>query len=219
MEKHRTLNQKQECIITLAAFTANGDLARLKASLNEGLDAGLSVNEIKEILVQMYAYAGFPRSLNGLGTFMAVMDERQAKGIKDVLGRDASPLPADLDRDAYGAKVRAQLGGLDKIPPPARWQEFSPVIDRFLKEHLFADIFVRDVLTFQQRELATIAALASMPGLEGPLSFHLGAAMNTGMTQAQMEEFISVIQSRVGAREAETAYQVLEKVLAARAAK
>ena len=90
---------------------------------------------------------------------MAVMDERQAKGIKDVLGKDASPLPADLDRDAYGAKVRAQLGGLDKIPPPARWQEFSPVIDRFLKEHLFADIFVRDVLTFQQRELATIAAL------------------------------------------------------------
>ena len=219
MKKKRTLNQKQKSIITIAAFTANGDLSKLKASLNEGLDAGLSVNEIKEILVQMYAYAGFPRSLNGLGTFMAVMDERQAKGIKDVEGKDASPLPADLNRDAYGAKVRAQLGGLDKIPPPAKWQEFSPVIDRFLKEHLFADIFARDVLTFQQRELATIAALSSMPGLDGPLSFHLGAAMNTGMTEAQMEDFIAVIQSRVGAREAENANQVLEKVLAARAAK
>ncbi|MCP3177221.1 carboxymuconolactone decarboxylase family protein [Desulfuromonas sp. KJ2020] len=219
MEKHRALDQKQESIMTIAAFTANGDLAKLKASLNEGLDAGLSVNEIKEILVQMYAYAGFPRSLNGLGTFMAVMDERQAKGIKDVMGKEASPLPADLNRDEYGAKVRAQLGGLDKIPPPAKWQEFSPVIDSFLKEHLFADIFVRDVLTFQQRELATIAALSSMPGLDGPLSFHLGAAMNTGMTEAQMEDFIAVIQSRVGAREAENANQVLEKVLAARAAK
>jgi len=219
MKKKRTLNQKQKSIITIAAFTANGDLSKLKASLNEGLDAGLSVNEIKEILVQMYAYAGFPRSLNGLGTFMAVMDERQAKGIKDVEGKDASPLPADLNRDAYGAKVRAQLGGLDKIPPPAKWQEFSPVIDRFLKEHLFADIFVRDVLTFQQRELATIAALSSMPGLDGPLSFHLGAAMNTGMTEAQMEDFIAVIQSRVGAREAENANQVLQEVLAARAVK
>ena len=219
MKKKRTLNQKQKSIITIAAFTANGDLSKLKASLNEGLDAGLSVNEIKEILVQMYAYAGFPRSLNGLGTFMAVMDERQAKGIKDVEGKDASPLPADLNRDAYGAKVRAQLGGLDKIPPPAKWQEFSPVIDRFLKEHLFADIFARDVLTFQQRELATIAALSSMPGLDGPLSFHLGAAMNTGMTEAQMEDFIAVIQSRVGAREAENANQVLKEVLAARAVK
>ncbi|MGE4578771.1 MAG: carboxymuconolactone decarboxylase family protein [Desulfuromonadales bacterium] len=219
MEKHRTLDQKQESIMTIAAFTANGDLAKLKASLNEGLDAGLSVNEIKEILVQMYAYAGFPRSLNGLVTFMAVMDERQAKGIKDVLGKEASPLPADLNRDEYGAKVRAQLGGLDKIPPLARWQEFSPVIDSFLKEHLFADIFVRDVLTFQQRELATIAALSSMPGLDGPLKFHLGAAMNTGMTEAQMEDFIAVIQSRVGAREAENANQVLQEVLAARAVK
>jgi 4-carboxymuconolactone decarboxylase len=32
----------------------------------------LTVNEIKEILVQMYAYAGFPRSLNGINAFMAV---------------------------------------------------------------------------------------------------------------------------------------------------
>ena len=42
-----------------------------------------TVNEIKEILVQMYAYAGFPRSLNGIHTFMAVMDERQVEGIKE----------------------------------------------------------------------------------------------------------------------------------------
>ncbi|WP_281999367.1 carboxymuconolactone decarboxylase family protein [Geotalea uraniireducens] len=219
MEKHRVLNQKQESIITIAAFTANGDMPRLKTALNEGLDAGLTVNEIKEILVQMYAYAGFPRSLNGLGAFMAVLDERQTKGIKDVTGKDASPIPADLNRDEYGAKVRAQLGGLDKVPQPARWQEFSPVIDRFLKEHLFADIFVRDVLTFQERELATIAALASMPGLEGPLSFHLGAAMNTGLTQEQMKAFVSVIKARVGSKEADSASKFLRDLLANRTAK
>jgi len=219
MEKQPVLNQKQESIITIAAFTANGDMTKLKTSLNEGLDVGLTVNEVKEILVQMYAYAGFPRSLNGLGVFMAVMDERQAKGIKDVPGKDASPLPADLDRDGYGAKVRAQLGGLDKIPPPARWQEFSPVIDQFLKEHLFADIFARDVLTFQQREMATIAALASMPGLEGPLSFHLMAAMKTGLTEDQMKAFVSVIKARVGSKEADSVGKLLAELLAKRASK
>lgn len=219
MENQPALSLKQESIITIAAFTANGDLTKLKTSLNEGLDAGLTVNEVKEILVQMYAYAGFPRSLNGLGVFMAVMDERQAKGIKDVPGKDASPLPVDLDRDGYGAKVRAQLGGLDKIPPPARWQEFSPVIDQFLKEHLFADIFARDVLTFQQRELATIAALASMSGLEGPLSFHLMAAMNTGLTEDQMKAFVSVIKARVGSKEADSVGKLLAELLAKRASK
>jgi len=57
------LSPKQQSIVTISAFTANGDLEKLKTSLNEGLDAGLTVNEIKEILVQMYAYCGFPRSL------------------------------------------------------------------------------------------------------------------------------------------------------------
>lgn len=216
MEKHRALNQKQESIITIAAFTANGDMARLKAALNEGLDSGLTVNEIKEILVQMYAYTGFPRSLNGLGTFMSVIDERQAKGINDDIGKEAGPIPADLNRDEYGAKVRAQLGGLDKVPPPARWQAFSPVIDSFLKEHLFADIFARDVLTFQERELATIAALATMSGVEGPLSFHLGAAMNTGLTEEQMKAFVSVIKARVGSSEADSTSKLLAEILARR---
>ena len=79
-------------------------MEKLRTALHAGLDAGLTVNEIKEILVQMYAYAGFPRSLNGINTFMAVMDERQAKGVKDEMGKDASPVPADMNKDAYGAR-------------------------------------------------------------------------------------------------------------------
>src|ERR1041384_2795673 len=127
MDAHQALSAKQQRIIPIAAFTANGDLEKLKTALHEGLDAGLTVNEIKEILVQMYAYAGFPRSLNGINTFMAVMAERQAKGIKDEMGKDASPVPADLHKDAYGAKVRARLAGQDVIPPPSGYQLFTPV--------------------------------------------------------------------------------------------
>ena len=82
MDKNQTLSAKQQGIIPIAALTANGDMEKLKSALNEGLDTGLTVNEIKEILVQMYAYAGFPRSLNGIHAFMDVMGERQAKGIK-----------------------------------------------------------------------------------------------------------------------------------------
>ncbi len=69
----KTLDTLQEKIVTIAAFTANGDLTQLKTALNEGLDADLTVSEISEILIQMYAYTGFPRSLNGIGTFMDVI--------------------------------------------------------------------------------------------------------------------------------------------------
>jgi alkylhydroperoxidase/carboxymuconolactone decarboxylase family protein YurZ len=212
----QALSSKQQGIITIAAFAANGDLERLKTALNEGLDAGLTVNEIKEILVQMYAYCGFPRSLNGISTFMAVMDERQKRGIKDETGKEAGPLPAGINKDEYGAKVRAKLSGRDVIPPPSGYQLFVPVIDTFLKEHLFADIFARDVLDYQSRELATISALASMTGTAGQLQFHLGAAMNVGLTEAQMKDFISVIKAKVGKKEADIANEVLRKVLSSR---
>ena len=62
------LNARQQSIIPIAAFTANGNVEKLKAVLAEGLQNGMTVNEIREILVQMYAYTGFPRSLTGAPT-------------------------------------------------------------------------------------------------------------------------------------------------------
>ena len=45
-----------ENIVPIAAFTAGGELARLVPALNKGLDDGLSINEIKEVMVHLYAY-------------------------------------------------------------------------------------------------------------------------------------------------------------------
>jgi len=216
MEKHNALDKRQRSIIPIAAFTAEGDINRLKHALEQGLDAGLTVNEIKEVLVHLYAYTGFPRSLNALSVFREVLEARKAKGIEDEMGKEASPLPSGFNRDEYGAKVRAKLAGRETDISNAEWQLFSPVVDTFLKEHLFADIFVRDVISHQDRELATIAALANMTGTEGQLRFHLGAAMNTGLTQAQMNNFISVLSARVGKAQAESAQHILSEVLAAR---
>lgn len=210
------LSPKQKSMVVISAFTANGNLEELKTALHKGLDAGLTVNEIKEILVQLYAYCGFPRSLNGINAFMAVLDERQKNGFKDEMGKEASPLPADMNKDEYGAKVRAKLSGNDVIPPQSGYQLFAPAIDTFLKEHLFADIFARDNLDFQSRELATISALAGMTGTAGQLRFHFGAAMNMGLQESQMKDFISVLEAKVGKKEAESANQVLQVVLQSR---
>jgi 4-carboxymuconolactone decarboxylase len=213
MENAIPLNEKQQRIVAIAAFTASGELDRLKPALHEGLETGLTINEIKEILVQMYAYAGFPRSLNGISALMEVLDERKGKGIEDEMGRDASPLPKDMDKDSYGAEVRMKLAGLDEMSPPAKWQTFAPLIDTFLKEHLFADMFARDVLDHQCRELATIAALSNMTGTAAQLRFHFGAAMNVGLSAVQLRACIGVLDSRIGKEEAQAAGEVLMSVL------
>jgi 4-carboxymuconolactone decarboxylase len=79
-------------------------MPQLNAALNQGLDAGLTVSETKEILGQLYAYAGFPRSLNALGEMMKVMDARRQRGIQDAPGRDPSaPIPTGRELLALGA--------------------------------------------------------------------------------------------------------------------
>ena len=213
------LDDRQRSIVAIASHTANGDLEALERNFAEGLKAGLTVNEIKEVLVQLYAYTGFPRSLNAIHRFMKVMDERRKAGIKDPIGKEPSPVPAGINKDEYGAKVRARLGGRDEIPAPSGYQLFAPAIDAFLKEHLFCDIFIRDNLDEQSRELATIGALGGMTGTQGQMMFHFNAAMNTGTSQAQMHDFIGVLKTELGDEYAQTAKTVLERVLKNRAQK
>ena len=212
----QALSPKQQSIVTISAFTANGDLEKLKTALNEGLDAGLTVNEIKEILVQMYAYAGFPRSLNGINTFIGVMEEREQKGIKDEIGKEASPMPVNKSSIELGTEIQTRLIG---APATGKYIAFAPAIDKFLKGHLFGDIFGRDNLDFQSREIATISALASMEGVNAQLQSHFNVGFNVGLTQAQMRSLISVLESKVGKKEADNASAVLEKVIAARSQK
>lgn len=207
------MNAKQRAIIPIASFTANGDLDRLRAALNEGLDAGLTVGEIKEILVQLYAYAGFPRSLNGIGTFMAVLDEREKKGIRDQKGRASSPMPADKSSLELGTENQTKLVGQPVAGP---LYDFAPEIDRFLKAHLFGDIFQRDVLTWQDREVATVAALANIEGVNPQLQGHLAIALHNGLTPEQLREVVSVLHVKCGPKVAENAGAVLEQVVTSR---
>ncbi len=204
-----TLSEKQQAIIPIAAFTAKGDEKKLKSVLEEGLQKGLTVNEIKEILIQMYAYTGFPRSLTGLNTFIALLDERKAKGIEDKVGKEATPLPEGTNMRKIGTENQTAIIGK---PASGRVYEFAPTIDSFLKEHLFGAIFSRDVLDFKDRELATVSALASLPA-PTQLSSHLKCCLVVGLTKEQLNEFIDVLEKTVGKPEAELAKKSFESIL------
>jgi 4-carboxymuconolactone decarboxylase len=79
---------------------------------------------------------------------------------------------------------------------------FAPRADAFLKEHLFADIFDSDVLTYIQRELVTIAALSAMSGVEGQLQAHIKMGMNTGITEGQLAQVAELIAINVSRSQA-----------------
>ena len=208
----QSLNAQQQSIVNIAALTAVGNIPSLKTHLNVGLDAGLTVNEIKEVLVQMYAYCGFPRSLNGINTFMTVVEERKAKGIHDVEGKEASPITDSESKYETGKQTLQKLTGVEEKGPKTGANAFTPIIDTFLKEHLFADIFSRDVLTYQQRELATISVLSALDGVAPQLQFHLGVGLNIGLTESQLNQLFSFIQAQIGEKQAEVAKNEFLKI-------
>jgi 4-carboxymuconolactone decarboxylase len=206
-----TLNPQQQATGAIAAFTAIGRMPQLRDALTEGLNAGLGVNQIKEILVQMYAYAGFPRSLNALGTFMALLEQRRAEGIADPAGDEPKALPAGTNMLELGTANQTQLTG---APVSGPLFDFAPAIDQYLKTHLFGDIFSRDNLDWQSREIATVAALTSLDGVESQLQSHFRIALNTGLTEPQLRDLITYLHTCVGPPSSRAA-AALDKALAA----
>lgn len=211
MKTNQTLDSKQQSIVIISALTAKGDLVQLQKALHNGLDAGLTINQIREVIVHLYAYCGFPRSIRGLQTFMVVVEER--KGTHDKIGNDALPINEEGSKYQRGKNI---LEELTQTPPPdtlTGYSAFAPVIDTFLKEHLFADIFERNILTYSERELATVSVLSSIGGVEPMLQSHLKICLNVGLTRNQLQQFVDIIGSTIGKREGQAAKSVLNEVL------
>lgn len=211
-----SLSKKESGLVTIAATAGIGDLTKLKDAINKGLDAGLTSFQIKESLIHLYAYAGFPRSIRGLQTLMSVLEERKAIGINDPTGADASPIPNEKPKYERGKAILEQLTGVPEKEPKTGYAAFAPTIEIFLKEHLFADIFERDILTYAERELVTISILASIGGVEPMLKSHLTICLNIGLSEEQLHQFISTIESAVGKTQAVEAQKILDEVLANR---
>jgi alkylhydroperoxidase/carboxymuconolactone decarboxylase family protein YurZ len=208
-----TLSAKQQAIPLIASFMAASDMPKLNAALNQGLDAGLTVSEAKEILVQLYAYAGFPKSLNALGELLKVVEARKQRGIQDPPGREPSrAIAAGDELVAVGKANQTKISG---GPVQGPLFDFAPVINRFLQAHLFGDIFERDNLDWQSRELATVGALAATPGLEAQLRSHMQASMRVGLTAAQLRQLTQVLAERGDKQAAERADAALTQALAA----
>ena len=168
------LTERQQGLAACACLMAQGDLVRLKPAVKQALDNGVTINELKEAFSQLYAYTGFPRSLNALGLLGKVLENGNPAW------QEGKPWtrPAEWDdaRKAYelGVKNQTQLSGC-----PFDYT-FCPQDDYYLKAHLFGDIFAGDQLTAADREIVTVAALSGLVGVAPQLAAHKQGAVNMG---------------------------------------
>ena len=168
-----------------AALEARGDLVRLDPAIRQALDGGVTVNELKDAFSQLYAYTGFPRSLNALGVLERVIGERKTQGIKDNEGKPFVR-PAAWDDAALALKLGTEMQTRDEGGTP--WDyTFCPQADYYMKSHLFGDIYASDQLSPAERELVTVAALSAMDGVKPQFEGHKECAVFMGNTKEQVE--------------------------------
>lgn len=210
-----SLSARQQAIVPVAAHAASGEIPKLSDALNKALDAGMTISDAKEILVQLYAYAGFPRSLNALGELMKVVEARKTRGIQDAPGKEPSrPIPKGDALLAAGTANQTKLSG---APVKGPLFDFVPVANEYLRAHLFGDIFERDNLDWQSREIATVSMLSALQGADSQLQAHMGISMNVGITAGQLTALSQVLADRVGPEAAARAQGALARQIAARA--
>ena len=181
-----TLTERQLLLCACASLEAQGDMQRLDPAIRRALNGGVTVNELKEAFSQLYAYTGFPRSLNALGVLSKVLDDRKAQGIADNEGKPfVRPALWDNAEQALkqGTEVQTKIVGGTHFN-----YDFCPQDDYYLKSHLFGDIFASNQLSAADRELVTVAALSSLKGVEPQLASHKAGAVNMGNTKEQVDE-------------------------------
>jgi len=207
------LSTKQLSLIPIAAFTATGDLEKLKLALIKGLENGLTVNEIKQVFAHQYAYAGFPRALNGTLTFKSLLEERQKQGIKEIQGALPSTLPRGTDYYQLGIKRLAYLNksSIEDNTQPL-FENFSPTMDYALKAHLFGYLFSRDNLAPLEREIVVVSTLSALGDVNAQLRSHLRITRNLGMGNDQMQKVISTLQQSIGNDLADNAQSVFKQL-------
>ncbi|MEF3107643.1 carboxymuconolactone decarboxylase family protein [Raoultella sp. WB_B2P2-3] len=207
-----TLSASQQAIPLIASSMAMSNMEKLNKALNQGLDAGLTINDAKEILVQLYAYTGFPRSLNALSELMKVVEARKERGINDVQGKEPSkPAPVGDELRQVGTANQTKISG---APVQGPLFDFAPEINQFLQTHLFGDIFVRDNLNWQSRELATVGALAATPGVEAQLLSHTRASLRVGLSVGQLRQLAQLLRDNGEIDAATRAENALQKAQA-----
>ena len=71
------LDLKTREICTVSALTVLGTIPQLKEHINAALNVGNTPTEIVEIIMQMSAYCGFPKSINAMMAAKEVFKERE----------------------------------------------------------------------------------------------------------------------------------------------
>ncbi|MDO5604093.1 MAG: carboxymuconolactone decarboxylase family protein [Paracoccus sp. (in: a-proteobacteria)] len=98
--------------------------------------------------------------------------------------------------DALSVLERLESGAAARVQ--ANLDAFSPDAAGLVLGYAFGDILSRPAIDLRTREMLTVAMLAAMGTAPAQLEFHIRAALNTGVTGAEIVEIILQVSVYAG---------------------
>ena len=88
---------------------------------------------------------------------------------------------------------RLSSGSLERFLETSRIAEVAPDFARMVVEFAFGDLYSREALSFRDREIVTIASLASLGHASPQLRTHVEAAQKLGLSKSEIVEILMQI--------------------------
>ncbi len=183
--KRPELSPRDRSVVTVAAMIARIQTIEMPYHFALALDNGVKPAELSEIITHLAFYAGWANAMSAVAVAKGIFHQRN-------IGSDQLPLAKGklllLNEEAEkqrATQVESNFGAV------------SPGLVTNTTDLLFRDLWLRPALAARDRSLVTVCALIAN-GQTGQITYHLGRAMDNGLTQAQASEVLTHIAFYAG---------------------
>jgi 4-carboxymuconolactone decarboxylase len=187
------LDLKSRQTVTVAALAAKGSVReQLAFHIAAALTAGVTPEEVVEIIYLVVVFAGFPAGLNALAV------AREVFGARGVKPGQVKPYEEGTTRRERGlAALEATSKGAGRAVVESL-ADIAPALGEFILDFSYGDVIARQVLSPRHKELAMIAVAAACGTMRPQLKVHVLAGLAVGLGQAEIVEALIQIAVYAG---------------------
>lgn len=94
----------------------------------------------------------------------------------------------EMNRFEKGLKKLSEVDGTAGEQVIHALNDIAPDLGKYIVEFAFGDIYCRENLNLEEREMITLASLLTQGGCENQLEVHVNGALNVGITPLKVIE-------------------------------
>lgn len=179
------LSPRERITILTGAAVALGHEARLARHMAAAV-AHAPVADLREVVLQTYLFAGYPRAINGLFALRAAAvdaghDPDQGLVEGRVAADEATRRGEAICATVYGPNYERLRGNIRSLHPD---------LDRWMVEEGYGKVLGRPALDLRTRELAAVSALVVLD-VPRQVRAHLTGSRQAGATDQDLEEMLT----------------------------